>query len=294
MRILKYNVDGNQAGMTVERFLKKCHGYSSRTIIKLKHYPEGMQVNNVHTRTIDILKAGDCLTITFLDDKEHGITNFIRSNRKVEIAYEDTDLIVFNKPADMPCHQSCGHAADTLANVFASHCDSLGMNLMYRPLNRLDRDTSGAVVVAKNRYSAASVTNNFNKVYQAILWGVPPEMSGRVDLPIRREQPEEMKRIVADGGQRAVTNYRVLAVKNGYSLCNFVLETGRTHQIRVHMAALGSPVLGDLMYGEKSELISRQALHCLEVGFSHPVTQEIISVVCKEPEDMLLVKELFY
>ena len=90
--------------------------------------------------------------------------HFIRSNRQVQIVYEDHDLIVFNKPADMPCHQSCGHAADTLANVFAAHCDKLGMDLMYRPLNRLDRDTSGAVLVAKNRFAAATVTNNFTRL----------------------------------------------------------------------------------------------------------------------------------
>ena len=125
-------------------------------------------------------------------------------NIPLDIVYEDDDLLVFNKPADMPCHQSCGHAADTLANVFAAHCDRLGLDLMYRPLNRLDRDTSGAVLVAKNRFAAAKVTNNFHKTYQAILLGCPPQPQGRVDAPIRREFPEEMRRIVAAAGYRAV------------------------------------------------------------------------------------------
>ena len=264
MRTLRYQIAPEHEGMNVERYLKQQHGYSSRTIVKLKHYEQGMRLNGAHTRTIDLLHA----------------------NRQVEIAYEDDDLLVFNKPADMPCHQSCGHAADTLANVFAAHCDQLGMDLMYRPLNRLDRDTSGAVLIAKNRFAAASVTNNFHKTYQAILDGVPPQSEGRVDAPIRREFPEEMRRIVSPDGQRAITNYRVLAVQDGYSLVDFVLETGRTHQIRVHMAHLGCPVLGDSMYGRKSEMIARQALHCRYIAFTQPVSRQPVGVSCTMPEDM--------
>lgn len=286
MRTLRYQIAPEHEGMNVERYLKQQHGYSSRTIVKLKHYEQGMRLNGAHTRTIDLLHAGDVLEITFLDSEEHGVEHFIRSNRQVEIAYEDDDLLVFNKPADMPCHQSCGHAADTLANVFAAHCDRLGMDLMYRPLNRLDRDTSGAVLIAKNRFAAASVTNNFHKTYQAILDGVPPQSEGRVDAPIRREFPEEMRRIVSPDGQRAITNYRVLAVQNGYSLVDFVLETGRTHQIRVHMAHLGCPVLGDSMYGRKSEMIARQALHCRYIAFTQPVSRQPVGVSCTMPEDM--------
>lgn len=286
MRTLRYQIAPEHEGMNVERYLKQQHGYSSRTIVKLKHYEQGMRLNGAHTRTIDLLHAGDVLEITFLDSEEHGVEHFIRSNRQVEIAYEDDDLLVFNKPADMPCHQSCGHAADTLANVFAAHCDQLGMDLMYRPLNRLDRDTSGAVLIAKNRFAAASVTNNFHKTYQAILDGVPPQSEGRVDAPIRREFPEEMCRIVSPDGQRAITNYRVLAVQNGYSLVDFVLETGRTHQIRVHMAHLGCPVLGDSMYGRKSEMIARQALHCRYIAFTQPVSRQPVGVRCTMPEDM--------
>lgn len=289
MRTLRYPIAPEHEGLSVERYLKQQHGYSSRTIVKLKHYEQGMRLNGAHTRTIDLLHAGDVLEITFLDSEEHGVEHFIRSNRRVEIAYEDDDLLVYNKPADMPCHQSCGHAADTLANVFAAHCDRLGMDLMYRPLNRLDRDTSGAVLIAKNRFAAASVTNNFHKTYQAILDGVPPQFEGRVDAPIRREFPEQMRRIVAPDGQRAVTNYRVLAVQDGYSLVDFVLETGRTHQIRVHMAHLGCPVLGDEMYGRKSERIARQALHCRYVAFTQPVSRKEIGVDCALPSDMRAV-----
>ena len=297
MRTITYSITPAHAGMSVERYLKQQHGYSTRTLVKLKHYPQGLQLNGRHVRTIDLLQAGDTLAVTFLDSQEHGVEHFIRSNRRVEIPYEDDDLLVFNKPADMPCHQSCGHAADTLANVFAAHCDRLGLDLMYRPLNRLDRDTSGAVLVAKNRFAAAKVTNNFHKTYQAILLGCPPQPQGRVDAPIRREFPEEMRRIVAPDGQRAVTNYRVLAqgTVEGQllSLVDFVLETGRTHQIRVHMAHLGCPVLGDELYGQKSKLISRQALHCRHIAFPQPVTGQEIRVDCPLPADMQAVSRLF-
>ena len=297
MRTITYSITPAHAGMSVERYLKQQHGYSTRTLVKLKHYPQGLQLNGRHVRTIDLLQAGDTLAVTFLDSQEHGVEHFIRSNRRVEIPYEDDDLLVFNKPADMPCHQSCGHAADTLANVFAAHCDHLGLDLMYRPLNRLDRDTSGAVLVAKNRFAAARVTNNFHKTYQAILLGCPPQPQGRVDAPIRREFPEEMRRIVAPDGQRAVTNYRVLAQETvegqPLSLVDFVLETGRTHQIRVHMAHLGCPVLGDELYGQKSELIPRQALHCRHIAFPQPVTGQEIRVDCPLPADMQTVSRLF-
>ena len=297
MRTITYPITPAHAGMSVERYLKQEHGYSTRTLVKLKHYPPGLQLNGQHARTVDLLQAGDTLAVTFLDSQEHGVEHFIRSNRRVEIPYEDDDLLVFNKPADMPCHQSCGHAADTLANVFAAHCDHLGLDLMYRPLNRLDRDTSGAVLVAKNRFAAAKVTNNFHKTYQAILLGCPPQPQGRVDAPIRREFPEEMRRIVAPDGQRAVTNYRVLAQGTvegqPLSLVDFVLETGRTHQIRVHMAHLGCPVLGDELYGQKSELIPRQALHCRHIAFPQPVTGQEIRVDCPLPADMQAVSRLF-
>ena len=285
MREIHYEITEQDAGLAIEPFLKKRHGYSSRTIVKLKHYEEGIRLNGVHARTIDLLKEGDDLCITFLDN-DNKLDNYIRSNVAVEISYEDEDILVYNKPPFMPCHQSCGHAADTLANVFASHCDKLGQMLMYRPLNRLDRDTTGAVVIAKTRFAAASITGGFHKVYRAIVCGVPEPREGRIDLPIRREFPEEMRRIVAEDGQRAVTNYKVIAENGEYSLVDFTLETGRTHQIRVHMSYLGYPLIGDPMYGQPSAKIDRQALHCVSIGFQHPVSREDVQVSCPLPEDM--------
>lgn len=292
MREIHYHITADDAGSAIEPFLKKKHGYSSRTIVKLKHYPEGIRLNGVHARTIDILREGDDLCITFLDN-DNNLDNYIRCDIPVEICYEDADVLVYNKPPFMPCHQSIGHAADTLANVFAAHCDKLGQMLMYRPLNRLDRDTTGAVVIAKTRFAAASITGGFNKVYRAIVCGVPEPREGRIDLPIRREFPEEMRRIVAEDGQRAVTNYKVISDNGAYSLVDFTLETGRTHQIRVHMSHIGYPLIGDPMYGECSDLIARQALHCAVIGFEHPVDRRELEVSCPMPEDMAKLCERF-
>lgn len=285
MREIHYPITAEEAGLAIEPFLKKKHGYSTRTIKKLKHYPEGIRLNGVHARTIDLLSEGDDLCITFLDD-DSNLDNYIRYDSDVEICYEDDDVMVYNKPPFMPCHQSIGHAADTLANVFAAHCDKLGQMLMYRPLNRLDRDTTGAVLIGKTRFSAAAIGGGFHKVYRAIVCGVPEPREGRIDLPIRREKEEEMRRIVAEDGQRAVTNYKVISDNGAYSLVDFTLETGRTHQIRVHMSHIGYPLIGDVMYGQPSEKINRQALHCAKVGFEHPVTHEAVEVHCPLPDDM--------
>lgn len=285
MRQLDYHITAEEAGWAIEPYLKKRHGYSSRTIIKLKHYPEGIRLNGLHARTIDLLRPGDLLSITFLDGEDQ-LDNFIRSNRRVEIAYEDEDVLVYNKPPAMPCHQSCGHAADTLANVFAAHCDRLGQKLMYRPLNRLDRDTTGAVLIAKTRFAAASITGGFEKLYRALCVGLPQPLRGCIDAPIRRIGPDEQVRVVAPDGQRAVTHYQVLHSWGKYSLVDFRLETGRTHQIRVHMAHLGYPLLGDPVYGQLSPLIGRQALHCAAVAFRHPVSGQRLEVTCPLPEDM--------
>jgi len=292
LREIHYSITAQEAGLAIEPFLKKQHGYSTRTITKLKHYPEGIRLNGVHARTIDIMQEGDDLCITFLDG-DSNLDNYIRSDIPVEICYEDADVMVYNKPPFMPCHQSIGHGADTLANVFATHCDRLGQKLMYRPLNRLDRDTTGAVLIGKTRFSAAAIGGNFHKIYRAIVCGVPEPREGRIDLPIRREKEEEMRRIVAEDGQQSITNYKVIADNGEYSLVDFMLETGRTHQIRVHMSHIGYPLIGDPMYGIVSEKIDRQALHCTKVSFEHPVSKEWVEVHCPLPEDMKKLCEEF-
>lgn len=289
MRKLTYEVEEQWNGKKVEEFLKKGHGYSSKSVVKLKKIEEGITVNGVHARTIDILKTGDKVgTLLFDEGKE-----YILSNAKVDIVYDDEDVIIYNKPPFMPCHTSCGHAHDTLVNVYAKYCKDNKMPVAFRPLNRLDRDTSGAVVCAKHRYAACRITSNFHKVYTAIVCNNMHNNTGTVDMPIKREQEEELKRIVASDGQRAITHYRLVESVPGYDLLEFTLGTGRTHQIRVHMSHIGHPILGDLMYGQASDLINRQALHCKMVEFMHPISEKTVQVHCDIQSDFkYALKEL--
>ncbi|MEG1870148.1 MAG: RluA family pseudouridine synthase [Oscillospiraceae bacterium] len=288
MRCIKYLVEAEQNGKKIQDFLKSNHDYSSRTIVKLKQYNDGILLNGYHAKAIDHLHTGDCLEITLREREDKGgVSNIIRSNQAVQVVYDDDDLLIYNKPPFMPVHPSCGHIHDTLCNVFATYCDKQDIDLSFRPVNRLDRDTSGAVIVAKNRHSASRLAESCEKIYEAVVCGVPSPIIGTVNMPIKRAKEEEMLRIVHSDGQPAVTHYEVLEAVENYSFVRFKLETGRTHQIRVHMAAIGHPLLGDTMYGIPNGLINRQALHCARVKFIQPISGSIMQAACPLPQDIL-------
>lgn len=282
MRTLEFYILPEDDGRRVDDFLFRGKGISHRVITSLKKLPDGMLLNGVHVRTVDRLHTGDLLTVNLPEqDKRIPLCDI-----EVPVLYESEDVLVYNKPADMPVHQSGGHIFNTLDGVYAARCVRLtGKPAPMRAVNRLDKDTTGAVVVACNQIAAGILWKAVNKRYVAITEGELPEQEGVIDLPIERERPMELKRIVTPNGQRAVTRYRVLSSSNGYSLVEFVLETGRTHQIRVHMAALGCPLAGDELYGRPSGFIARQALHCRRVSFSAPVTGEQVVVDAPLPED---------
>ncbi len=282
MNALEYTIAPEHDGMSVEKYLKTLHGYSSRTLIKLKQRELGISINGAHARTIDLLRAGDILRTAILGEE----CPYVRSNRRVPVLYEDAHLVVFDKPPDMPCHTSCGHYNDTLVNVFAAYCDARGIACRFRALNRLDRDTSGCVLVAKNQYAASRLTGNFDKTYTGMVCGQPEEC-GVVDIPILRPDPVSIRRVASPLGQRAVTLYTVAARAPAHSLVRFELQTGRTHQIRVHMAHLGMPLAGDSEYGGSTEWIARQALHCESLRFVHPVTGVPVQVCSPLPQDIL-------
>lgn len=269
----------------MQEYLRGEQGYSTRTLVKLKHLPLGITCNGQHARTVDRLAAGDLLCCA-MEDPPAGLA---LSQRAVPLLYEDDDLLVYNKPPAMPCHPSNGHYDDTLANVYAARCARLGVEGAFRALNRLDADTTGCVLVACNQYAAARLSGRFEKEYLALLCGELPQAQGVVDAPILRRDREQLRditRIVHPDGQRAVTRYTRLAVGGGYSLARFALETGRTHQIRVHMAHLGYPLAGDRLYGGDCTLIGRQALHCGRVDFLHPVTGRPVTVTAPWPDDL--------
>ena len=212
---------------------------------------------------------------------------------ELKILYEDEDILVINKPADMPVHPSAGNYENTLANGIAWYFAEKGEDFVYRCINRLDRDTTGALILAKNPLSAAILSVQMRnrqicRTYLALVDGVLPE-SGNVDAPIARMDGSVITREVNfQNGESAVTHYECLAVGKDYSLAELHLETGRTHQIRVHMNYIGHPLPGDFLYNPDYSHISRQALHSHHLRFRHPITGEEMHFTAPVPEDMLL------
>ncbi len=287
MRTIQYTIEPEDTGKKVEEFLMKKQGFSRRVITALKKLPEGMLLNGVHTRTVDLLQAGDLLEINLPETAKRMPLCEI----PVDILLEDEDVIVYNKPAGMPVHQSGGHIFGTLDGVYAAHCAATGQVTPFRPINRLDKDTTGAVVAARNQIAAGKLWKAVTKRYVAVVEGIPRYSRRLIRLPIERERPMELKRIVTPEGQDAVTWYRVLEEGKDCALLEFLLYTGRTHQIRVHMSCLGNPLVGDLLYGTPSEDIGRQALHCARVFFPHPLTGACTTVDAPPPEDFLQLLE---
>ncbi len=284
MRKYEYVIDVLHNGITVFDYLKKEHGYSRRMLTKIRNEPKSISCNGQHIRMVDSLKQGDVLTI-ILDEQGYIAPN---DELKAEIAYEDSDIIVLNKPYDMPVHPSKNHQNNTLANVFASVCKQRGVSLKFRPINRLDKDTSGLCVVAKNQYCASALSGKIEKEYVALIKGKLQNEKGTIDLPIARVDEKGIKRCVLDSGQNAITHYTTLKYQEPYTLLSITLETGRTHQIRVHFSHIGFSLVGDELYKGDTSIMKRQALHCKSVTFTHPVTHEKITVTSDIPKDFIL------
>ena len=274
MRELNLTVTSEEQGWQLQRLLK-ARGFSHRTIIKLKH-SGGLTRGGEIIRTVDLLSEGDVITVV-LEDEGGLIPNH---ELKAGIAYEDEDVIVFDKPPYMAVHPSIKHRNDTLGNLFAA----MFPNTPFRAINRLDRNTSGLCVCAKNRFAAAALGKKVSKVYYAIVDGNMG--SGEVDVPIGRVQDSIIYRNVTPDGQPALTLYSDERHGNERTLSRVILKTGRTHQIRVHFAHIGYPLCGDEMYGGDLSAINRQALHCGEVSFIHPVSGEQITLTSPIPQDM--------
>ena len=228
----------------------------------------GITRNGSLIRSIDTVYNGDIIILKLNDEK------FLEPNpkMKVPVAFENDDLIIFEKPAGMPVHPSIKHQGDTLGNFFAS----IYPNLTFRPINRLDCNTSGLCAVAKNSYGASHYQGKIKKTYYAVAEGITEE-SGTINAPIAREKESIILRCVRENGQNAVTHYKRLLFNEKYSLLEINLETGRTHQIRVHMAYIGHSLAGDDMYGGKTDIIKRQALHCGIMKFEDKIIKSQLS-----------------
>ncbi len=282
MRQLTFIVPPECDGSTVGRFLRGRCAVSARMVTKLKQVSDGIQLNGEHIRTIDNVSVGDTITLN--------IPNDVRPAQPValsiSVVYEDDDVIILDKPANMPVHPTHGHNDDTLANAYAHHLGQKGEAAAFRPLNRLDKDTTGLVVVCKHAHSAAVLTGHVEKIYYAICEGILTG-SGVIDAPIRRREGAGIRREIGEGGQRAVTHWQAVCSVNGMTLLSIRLETGRTHQIRTHFADyMHMPLVGDDMYGGSRERMGRQALHCGEAAFEHPITGERMRFSSELPEDM--------
>lgn len=285
-RILTYKVKTENNGADVSDVLRRELRISGALIKELKKYPDGLLLNGTHARTIDTVHTGDELTVNIYDTDSENIEPY---NIPIDVMYEDEDILIINKQPGIPTHPSMGHFTDTIANGVMYHYNENGEHHMFRAVNRLDSGTSGVMCIAKNSYAHARLgeelqTHELRRRYLAIVEG-KIEGEGTIDAPIARA--DFIKRVVAPSGQRAVTHYRAIESIEGYTLVELHLETGRTHQIRVHMSHIGHPLLGDWLYGtEDKELFPRQALHSSCLRLLHPVTGKEMKFIPPLAEDM--------
>lgn len=277
MREIEIKVSQKDDARQIREILRD-FGVSSSLLTKLKQTENGITKNGEFARSIDTVCIGDTVKIK-IEDRGKAATP---SNLDIQIIYEDDDIIVLNKPPLVPVHESRNHRGDTLANFVAYHTNA---NTAFRAVYRLDRDTSGIVLAAKHELAAAKLAGKVKKDYYAVVGGIV-ESDGCVNAPIARCGDSIIKRRVDENGEKAITHYYVIKVGENSTLLKFNLETGRTHQIRVHMQSIGHPLLGDEMYGGDCSKIRRQALHCKDICFIHPVTGEKMNFSTDFPNDM--------
>ena len=281
-RRIDYTVNEEYDGRKVIHFLRGHCGISSRLMRTVKFAKDGMLCNGEHIRTIDKVKCGDIITINIPDDEPQ----IELRNTELDILYEDDDILVINKSPFMAMHPTHNHQGDTLANSVAGYLTKKGKYAAFRAVGRLDKGTSGVVVCALNKLSAAKLSGEIKKEYVALVKG-ELDGSGTVDVPIYRPDPMKTLRACSYelGVEDAITHWTVEKKFGGATLVKLNLETGRTHQIRVHMAFCGNPLAGDDMYGDFMPEIGHQLLHCGISRFEHPVTGEKMEFKAAFPED---------
>lgn len=277
MREITFEISDKDSGKQIRDFLRD-FGVSASLLSRLKQSENGITKNGLFARAIDNLCTGDILKIR-IESRGHMPSP---TKMNVDVVYEDEDILVLDKPPLLPVHESLNHQGDTLSNFVAYHIDD---DTAFRAVFRLDRDTSGLVLIAKHELSAAKLAGKIEKDYYAVVQGEIYD-NGTVDTPIARCGESIIKRRVDKNGETAVTHYEPISTKDGNTLLKLKLETGRTHQIRVHMSSIGYPLLGDDLYGGDCSLISRQALHCKDIYFTHPITGEKMHISCDFPDDI--------
>ena len=275
--------------LNVKDVLKNYFGISSRLLLKLKKN-NSVYLNNFICNLNDLVSVGD--TVSFCLNYEEDNSNIVATNIPLNIVYEDECLLIINKPPNIAIHPSMLHYDNSLSNGVKYYFNLIGLHKKIRPVNRLDRNTSGLVIFAKNEYVQEFLIKEmqiktFSKEYLAILEGTLDKKQGTINAPIARKKDSIIERCVDNSGDNSITHYKVLKEFDNFSLVNFKLETGRTHQIRVHSSYIGHPILGDDLYGNKSNLINRQALHSYKISFIHPKTRRKMHFEIDMPQDML-------
>jgi len=287
---LKYIVKDNKYE-NIKQILKNEFKISTRLLSKLIKNKRILKNDEV-ADTRDYININDIISVLVDFDEES--ENIVPTSMNLDILYEDDAFLVINKQAGIAIHPSILHFDDSLSNGVKYYFDKIGLKRKIRPVNRLDLNTSGIVIFAKNEYVQECLikqmqNNSFKKEYLAIVCGNLENKNGTINAPIARKENSIIERCINKDGQPSVTHYEVIKEKKEYSLVKCILETGRTHQIRVHFSHIGHPLLGDTLYGSSSELINRQALHSHKVEFIHPITNKKISLRADLPNDMKII-----
>ena len=277
MRVIDFEIKEKDNNRQIRDFLRD-FGVSASLLARLKRTESGITLNGGFVKSIDKIHAGDHLSISI---ESKGKMPPPLANNNVKKVFGDEDILVLNKPPMMPVHESRNHQGDTLANAASCYMES---NTAFRAVYRLDRDTSGLVLIAKNELAACKLAGRIKKDYYAVCKGILTG-SGTIDLPIKRMSDSIIKRTVSDDGEKAVTHWQAVKNNGENTLLKINLETGKTHQIRVHFSHIGFPLLGDSMYGGDCEKISRQALHCKTIYFNHPISGKPTVIDSDFPKD---------
>lgn len=285
--VVPYPWSGKRAGS----YLRRALGISAGLLRKTKRIPGGLLRNGLPLRADDILQEGDTVSILLEREESHSQT-IAPEPGELFILFEDQDLLIVDKPAGLPVHQPRGRPGLSLGGIVLAHYEAAGQNFVFRPVHRLDRGTSGIMVVAKNPYVQEKLkrqmhTGDFQREYLALVRGRPYPAEGIIRAPIGRKDGSVLLREIREDGAPAATRYETILVGEKFTLLRINLETGRTHQIRVHLKHLGFPVLGDFLYGtEEPALIAHPALHSSVLSLRHPMTGNRIRLEAPIPEDM--------
>lgn len=289
MERIVYTVPPELDGVSVRHILKARLHFSTHAVARLTRAEDGILVNGIHARTVDTVHGGDVVSARS-EDLRPPKCRPTPGDWPLPIVYEDDHLMILNKPAGMTAHAS-NFLPDT-PTVAGALAYQRGTDFIFHVVNRLDKGTTGLMAVAKSGYIHDRLrrtlhTEGFYREYRAVCMGCPEPPAGVIDAPIGRDETSTVRRMVRPDGQRAVSRYEVLSVHDGRALVKLLPETGRTHQLRVHMASIGHPLAGDWLYGtEDIDLIPRPALHSCSLALTHPVTGERLCFTAPLPEDM--------